>query len=62
MPGLGDERVEAAAFAPGEEALAVVIRGRADEAAAGGRIERIELDDGRRSILTNDGWRPRWLP
>ena len=62
VPGLGDERVEAVSFAPGEEALAVVIPGRVDVAPAGGRIERIELDDGRRSILTNDGRRPRWLP
>jgi hypothetical protein len=61
VPGLGDEGVGAVSFAPGEEALAVVIPTRADDE-AGGRIERVDLDDGRRSILTNDGWRPRWLP
>ncbi len=62
VSGLGDERVTDVSFAPGEEAVAVVIQEDAGADDTGGRIERIELDDGRRSILTNDGWRPRWLP
>ena len=62
VSGLGDERVTDVSFAPGEEAVAVVIQEEAGADDTGGRIERIELDDGRRSILTNDGWRPRWLP
>lgn len=62
VSGLGDERVTGVSFAPGEEAMAVVIQDDADADGTGGRIERIELDDATRSILTNDGWRPRWLP
>ncbi len=52
----------AVTFAPGEEAIAVVILDPGDDDTARGRIERIELDDGARDILTNEGWRPRWLP
>jgi hypothetical protein len=59
---LRDERVAAVTFAPGEEAIAVVILAATDEGVTNGRIERVELDDGARRILTNDGWRPRWLP
>ena len=61
VSSLRDERIGAVSFAPGEEAVAIVILDEADDP-TGGRIERVELDDGDRSILTNDGWRPRWLP
>ncbi|MBA2633935.1 MAG: Ig-like domain-containing protein [Chloroflexi bacterium] len=60
--GLRDERIGAASFAPGEESLVIVVLPQAGGEATDGRIERIELDDGERTILTNDGWRPRWLP
>lgn len=61
--GLIGEAVGAAAFAPGEAALVVVILPSADPAPdAGGRIERISLQGGGRDILSNDGSRPRWLP
>ena len=57
------EAVGAAAFAPGEGALIVIILPRTDpDRAGGGRIERISLDGGGREILSNDGRRPRWLP
>jgi len=59
---LRDERVDAVTFAPGEEAIAVVIVDATDDGVTSGRIERVELDDGARRILANDGWRPRWLP
>ena len=62
VPSLGDEGIGAVTFAPGEEAIAVVILDSGNDQAARGRIERIELDDGARDILTNEGWRPRWLP
>jgi len=62
VPSLDDDRIGAVTFAPGEEAVAVVILDPGDEDTARGRIERIELDDGARDILTNEGWRPRWLP
>ena len=62
VSSLGDERVGAVTFAPGEEAVAVVMVDPAGDDPARGRIERIELDDGARGILTNEGWRPRWLP
>ena len=53
------ERVGAAAFAPGEDALVVVILGSdADQ----GSIERVELGTDVRDVLANDGRRPRWLP
>lgn len=62
VPSIGDDRIGAVSFAPGEEALAVVILDAAGDDTPRGRIERIELDDGARDILTNEGWRPRWLP
>ena len=62
VPSLGDEHAGAVTFAPGEEAIAVVIPDPGNNDTARGRIERIELDDGARDILTNEGWRPRWLP
>jgi hypothetical protein len=58
---LAGERIGAVSFAPGEDAAVVVLMPEGTDA-TGGRLERIELDDGRRSILANDGWRPRWLP
>lgn len=55
----GEARVIAAAFAPGEEAMVIVV---ADEGAAAGGIERLDLADGDRTVLTTEGWLPRWLP
>jgi hypothetical protein len=52
-------RVVAAAFAPGEDALVVVV------AAAGadhGRIGRIDVATGEITDLAPEGSRPRWLP
>ena len=62
VTGLRAARIGAASFAPGEEAVVVVALAQGGGQGTEGRIERIELDDGERSILTNDGWRPRWLP
>jgi hypothetical protein len=60
-PGLEDERIDAASFAPGEEAIVVVVSD--DEAGASRvRIERLTLPGGNRSILSNEGRMPRWLP
>ena len=56
---LSGERIGAAAFAPGEDALVVVVLGSEAEQ---GSIERIELGSNVRDVLANDGWRPRWLP
>ncbi|MGI8999113.1 MAG: Ig-like domain-containing protein [Candidatus Limnocylindria bacterium] len=57
------ERIGAVAFAPGEDAMVVVVlRSDAEEGASEGRIERIELGRGEREVLANEGWRPRWLP
>ena len=60
--GLGDDAVAAVSFAPGEEAVAVVILPTDGGDGMRGRIERVDLDAGQRSILANEGWRPRWLP
>lgn len=61
--GLIGQSVGAAAFAPDEAALVVVILPpNAPDPATGGRIERVSLDGGGREILSNDGRRPRWLP
>lgn len=62
VTGLRDAQIGAASFAPGEEAVVVVVLPEAGGEGTEGRIERIELDDGVRSVLANDGWRPRWLP
>lgn len=55
----GDARVIGAAFAPGEEAMVIVVAG---EGATAGSIERLDLADGDRTVLTTAGWLPRWLP
>ena len=62
VEGLVDDRVDAAAFAPGEDALVVVIVPATSTDPGVGRIERVELEGGDRAILSNDGRRPRWLP
>jgi hypothetical protein len=56
---IDDARVIAAAFAPGEEAMVIVV---AEEGATAGTIERLDLADGERTVLTTEGWLPRWLP
>ena len=57
------ERIGAAAFAPGEDAMVVVvIRSEAEDPAGEGSIELIDLGAGEREVLANDGWSPRWLP
>jgi hypothetical protein len=56
---IGDARVVAAAFAPGEEAMVIVV---AEEGATAGTIERLDLTNGDRTVLTTEGWLPRWLP
>ena len=58
-PPLRGERIGGAAFAPGEDALVVVVLGSDAER---GAIERIELASNTRDVLANDGWQPRWLP
>ena len=61
VQGLADERIGSVSFAPGEEAIVVVVT-----STSGGlgetRIERVELPNGDRSILSNEGRQPRWLP
>ncbi len=56
---LGGERIGAAAFAPGEDAMVVVVL---DSDPEQGTIERVELGGNARDVLANDGWHPRWLP
>ena len=54
-----DARVIGAAFAPGEEAMVIVV---ADEGATAGSLERLDLADGTRTVLAAEAWLPRWLP
>jgi hypothetical protein len=62
-PGLFGERIGAVAFAPGEDAMVVVVlRAGAEEPPGEGSIERVDLGATAREALANDGWRPRWLP
>ena len=56
---LAGERIGSAAFAPGEDAMVVVVL---DSDPEEGRIERVELGGNARDVLANDGWHPRWLP
>jgi len=56
---VGDARVIDAAFAPGEEALVIVV---AAEGATAGSIERLDIATGDRTVLATEGWLPRWLP
>jgi len=61
--GLAGERIGAVAFAPGQNAMVVIVlRGVAEEPISQGSIERIEFGSTDREVLANDGWRPRWLP
>ena len=64
VPGrLRGDRIGAAAFAPGEDAVVVVVLpADAGQPAAEGSIERIKLGRNVRDVLANDGWRPSWLP
>jgi hypothetical protein len=61
-PGLEEERIEAATFAPGGEAIVVVVLLGDEAGTSRVRIERVGLPGGDRSILSNDGRMPRWLP
>jgi hypothetical protein len=56
---VGDDAVSGASFAPGEEALVIVVGANGDDR---GRIERLDPETGERTPLAPDGWRPRWLP
>jgi hypothetical protein len=57
-PLIDGETVGGAAFAPGEEAMVVIV----GDAGASGRVELLELQGGRRTTLAQTGSRPRWLP
>jgi hypothetical protein len=62
-PGLLGERIGGVAFAPGEDAMVVVVLAPdGGDGTPEGRIERVELGSPRREVLANDGWAPRWLP
>jgi hypothetical protein len=55
---LGDDAAIDAAFAPGDESMAVAVRAGADET----RVERFEVRSGVRETLAEAGERPRWQP
>ena len=52
------ESVAAAAFAPSEAAMVIVV----DADDGDGRLELFDLDSRRRAVLAPDGSHPRWLP
>lgn len=56
---VGDARIIEAAFAPGEDAMVVVV---AEEGATAGSVERLDLGSGARTVLAPEGRLPRWLP
>lgn len=61
--GLAEVRIGGVAFAPGEDAIVVVVlEPDAGDDTREGRIERVELGGLRREVMANDGWAPRWLP
>jgi hypothetical protein len=53
-----DDRVVAAAFAPGEASMVIVV---AEEGSVGS-VELLDLESGDRTPLAPDGASPRWLP
>jgi hypothetical protein len=55
---VADDRVVAAAFAPGEAAMVIVV---ADEGSVGS-LELLDLANGERTEVAPDGASPRWLP
>ncbi|MGI8657751.1 MAG: Ig-like domain-containing protein [Candidatus Limnocylindria bacterium] len=62
VAGADETGVDGVAFAPGENALVIVAPRDGRQPEVEGALVRIGLADGRRTVLTNDGWRPRWLP
>jgi hypothetical protein len=62
---VGDEgvvsnaRVTDAAFAPGNDAMVIVVAGAEGDP---GTLELLDLGTGRRSPLAPEGWLPLWLP
>ncbi len=60
---LGGERIGGVAFAPGEDTMVVVVLpSDVEQPAEQGSLERIDLGGSGREVLSNDGWRPGWLP
>lgn len=55
-----DERVVAAAFAPGEAFMVIVVADSDSDSM--GSVELIDLESGARTPLAPDGASPRWLP
>ncbi|MCV0403022.1 MAG: Ig-like domain-containing protein [Chloroflexi bacterium] len=56
------DAVSDASFAPAENALVAVVPGGTGASEMEGALVRIDLGTGRRNVLANDGWHPRWLP
>jgi len=52
-------RVTDAAFAPGTDAMVIVVAGAEEEP---GALELLDLGTGRRTPLAPEGWLPLWLP
>jgi hypothetical protein len=57
-PALQGARVRSAAFGPGDARLVLEI----GDGGGPGSIELFDPTDGGRTVLADEGWRPRWLP
>ncbi len=62
VSGARDVTVASAAFAAGEDAMVIVVVPLDDPDGSFGGVEHLDLETGRRSVLTPEGARPRWLP
>jgi hypothetical protein len=62
VEGMEDVTVASAAFATGEDAMAIVVVPLDDPDGTSGTLEHLDLDSGERTILAPDGAHPRWLP
>lgn len=61
-PGAEDATVASAAFAAGEDAMAIVVLPLDDPDGSSGTLELLDLETGERTVLAPLGSRPRWLP
>jgi Bacterial Ig-like domain/WD40-like Beta Propeller Repeat len=62
VEGVEDVTVASAAFATGEDAMAIVVVPLDDPDGTSGTLEHLDLESGERTLLAPNGARPRWLP
>ena len=62
VPRVDEPGISGVAFSPNADEMVVIIPGADREPTIEGTVVRVGMDNGRRQVLANDGWRARWLP